>query len=88
MRFVGTTQGGAGALRRLAGGAGAVGRARAALAVDPLGLDGVESGVLDGQAAGDDPHGCLPAPDPPIVLAEPGAHHPSPMVLAPKWVRL
>ena len=79
MRRIGAVEGGAGPFGGLAGGARAVGRAGAALAVDPLGRDRVAPGALDRQPTNDDPHSGLTAPDPPIVLTEPGAHPPADM---------
>jgi hypothetical protein len=74
MPLVGTTKGGVGVLGSFAAGERAVGRDGAALAVDPLGLDRVEPGSLNRQAAGDDADAPTDPFDAPVVGAQPRAY--------------
>src|SRR5439155_26777902 len=73
MRLVGAVVVGADALDELFGGEQAVGLVDLALAVDPLGLYGVQPRALRGQEAGEDAHALARPFHLAVVGAEPGA---------------
>ena len=73
VRFVRAAEGGADALDQLGGRQQPRRLGHAALAVPPLGLDGVEPRALDRQVAAHDPHPGAGVLDPAVVLLDPGA---------------
>src|SRR3954453_630411 len=73
MRLIGARERRADAFGQFAGGEQAGGLDHLALAVDPLGLGGIEPGALDGQGAGHDPDAAAAVPPLSVVLADPAA---------------